>query len=64
MNSSCQSDCAGSLSSGVDTSMEYLLHILEELGLSSTGVSQQEHVDITSDPMFAIDILRLSTKHC
>lgn len=36
---------------GVDSACGRLLHILEELALGSTGITKQQHVDVTTQPV-------------
>ena len=63
MHSSSQTDSTCSLSGSVDYSWEDLLNILEELRLGSSWVSQEQTVDVSSDLMFATNILGHSSKH-
>jgi hypothetical protein len=63
MDTSGETHCRGALTSCVDAAVEHLLHILEELGLCSAGVSEQKAVNVTSDAMLAINILGFSSEH-
>ena len=47
---------------GVDGALGNLLHILEELRLGHAGVSQQQHVDVPTQPVRAGGVLGLATK--
>lgn len=44
----CQSGCTGSLSWSVDRDRSHSFDVFKELGLSSWGISQQKHINITS----------------
>lgn len=52
----------GALACGVDTAMEYLLHILKELRLGSTRVSQQQHVNVAPDSVLSAYILGFASE--
>mmetsp|Transcript_47990 Transcript_47990/g.117712 ORF Transcript_47990/g.117712 Transcript_47990/m.117712 type:complete len:337 (-) Transcript_47990:680-1690(-) len=58
-----QSDPGGALTSGVHHTVEGLLHVLQHLGLGTAGVSQQQHVDVTAEPVALVPLLRDTTKH-
>lgn len=58
-----ETDSAGTLACGVHTTVEDLLDVLEELRLGCAGVSQKQYVDVTTDPMLAVDVLGLATEH-
>lgn len=63
MHSSSQSNCGSSFTCGVDTSVEGVLYVFEELGLGDTWVSEKKHVDVSSDLVLAFYIFRFSSKH-
>lgn len=50
------------LSSGKHGTVGSLLDVLEELGLGGSGVSEEEHVDVSPQPVLALDVLGLSSK--
>jgi len=50
------------LSGGEYGSVGGLLDVLEELGLGGTRISEQEHIDVASKPVLALDVLWLPSK--
>jgi hypothetical protein len=58
-----KTDGRRSLACGINASVENLLNILKKLRLGSARVSKKKAVDISSDSMFAIDVLGLSSEH-
>lgn len=46
----------------IDCSLSNTLDILEKLGLGCSGVSQQQHVDVTAQPMMPAAVLFLAAK--
>ena len=64
MDTGSETDCRGTLTSGVNAAVEHLLHVLKELRLGSTGVSQEQNVDVTSDAMLTVDVLGFTAEHC
>jgi hypothetical protein len=63
VDTSSKTDGRSSLACGINASVENLLNILKELRLGSARVSKKKAVDISSDSMFAIDVLGLSSEH-
>ena len=63
VHTSCQTDSTCALSCRVDNSVVDLLDVLEELGLSGTGVTEEQHVDVATDPMLLVHVLGLASKH-
>ena len=53
----CETDCRGALPGGKHRTGGGLFHVLEELGLGRTRVTQQEHVNVATDAVLAPDIL-------
>ena len=47
---------------GVDSPLGNLLRVLEELGLGSARVPEQQHVDVSTQAMAATGMLLLATK--
>ena len=63
VHTSRETDCACTFAGRVDHTMVDFFDVLEELTLGSARVSQQKHVDVTSDPVLTINILWLAAKH-
>ena len=58
-----KTDSACTFTSCVDNSMVDLLDVLEELTFGSTWVSQQKHIDVTTDPVLVVNVFGLTAKH-
>lgn len=63
VHTSCQTDSTCALSGRVNNSVVDLLDVLEELRLGGTGVTEEEHVDVATNPMFLVHILGLASEH-
>lgn len=63
VDTGCQTDGTCSLTGSIDNSWENLLDILQKLRLGSSWVSEEKHVDISSDSMLSSDILWHTSEH-
>jgi len=63
VDASSQPHSTGAFPSGIDAAVEDLLHVLQELRLGSSRVSQEQHVDVPSDPVLSSNIFGFSAKH-
>mmetsp|Transcript_56810 Transcript_56810/g.121982 ORF Transcript_56810/g.121982 Transcript_56810/m.121982 type:complete len:681 (-) Transcript_56810:69-2111(-) len=63
LHGSGETNTGRALTGGVHHTVEGLLHVLQHLGLGTPGVSQQQHVDITTEPVALVALLRHSPKH-
>src|SRR5262249_6389003 len=53
-NAGRETDGTGALSRGKDCPVSSLLDVLEDLRLGGTGVTEQKHIDVTTDGMLAL----------
>ena len=58
-----QTDGRGSLAGGEDGARRRLLDVLEELRLGRARITEEEHVDVATDAVLAVHILRVAAEH-
>ena len=63
MHTSGETDSTCTFACGVDNAMIDFLDVLEELRLGGTRISKKQHVDITTNAVLFVDVLRLASEH-
>lgn len=63
VDSSSQTHCTRSLTSSVHYSVVELFSVLQELRFGSTRISQEQDITVSTDSVFAVNILSFSTEH-
>jgi hypothetical protein len=57
-----QTDSTRTLACGEHSSMGSLLDVFQKLGFGRSGVSKEKDVDVSTDPVFPVDVLGVAAK--